>query len=484
MWDWAQHLVLTFPMASKGLRLLGEYAKDEGWLPTRNDADKPAVQVSLGFSRRGLERIGVPAYVLTCFALRAQAFTAGAALRASPQLAASGMNVPEHWVEAFHHCNLHAVISLHSNEPDALEKLRGRIWEHAEDLGISLRALPLAHRLSTRPGGQHVASQHVASEAAARDEHQKAQWTHFGFRDGLSRIGIEGWTRQRDLESLKPTSIHRAGEFLLGHPQDSGANPWIAGPGASVWPGEMRAFFRDGSFGVLLQMQQFVEPFEAFVDDETRKLRRLEIPDERTHPPTLDELAKRTNDLKGKLCGRYPEGRVLAATQRSPGDDFDFADDPIGAHCPFGSHIRRMNPREPPGDTELPNAVRRRPLLRRGLPYQTTQACGNVERGLMGHFFCASVEDQFEHLFGQWGERVPLGSPDRGGARDPLIGAHDTRDGPYEIPQEKPAASIMLDGMTPFVRTRGAAYLFYPSVPVVQGIAKSDLWLSDDETDT
>ena len=55
--------------------------------------------------------------------------------------------------------------------------------------------------------------------------------------------------------------------------------------------------------------------------------------------------------------------------------------------------------------------------------------------GFVGHFFCASIEDQFEHLVGQWGDRVPLGSADRGGARDPLIGAHEHGDGAFEVPQ-------------------------------------------------
>jgi signal transduction histidine kinase len=37
----------------------------------------------------------------------------------------------------------------------------------------------------------------------------------------------------------------------------------------------------------------------------------------------------------------------------------------------------------------------------------------NEPRGLMGQFFCASIEDQYEHLVGQWADRVPLASADR-----------------------------------------------------------------------
>ena len=107
-------------------------------------------------------------------------------------------------------------------------------------------------------------------------------------------------------------------------------------------------------------------------------------------------------------------------------------------------------------------------------------------RGLIGQFFCASIENQFEHLLGEWADRVPLGSPDEGGARDPLIGAHAPGDGPFEIPRPKHPEDptkkpdpLRLTGLTPFTRTVGAAYLFYPSLATLCGIAKSRLWSQD-----
>ena len=172
------------------------------------------------------------------------------------------------------------------------------------------------------------------------------------------------------------------------------------------------------------------------------------------------------------LSGAQPPGRVDA--------DFDFANDAAGRHCPFGSHIRRMNPRAAIGaDGALAHAARSRALLRRGMPYVRDD--GSKERGFVGHFFCASIEDQFEHLVGQWGERVPLGSADRGRARDPLIGAHEYDDGDFEIPTDDPKASLTVKGLKPFVRVVGTSYLFYPSLSTFDGIVASEAWIPDDD---
>ena len=418
--------------------------------------ERPRVQLSIGFSRRGLAKLDVPAHVLTCFALKTPAFTAGAALRSSPQLGTSGRSAPPHWDEAFHHIKLDAVLSLHGEADDTLVRLVDEIKKAARQHDVVVRQLPATRRLANPAGAAEA-----ADKADGRD--RREQWTHFGFRDGLARVGIQGWTGEEKLAECKPFSIHRAGEFVLGYPQDSGANPYLAGPGSRVWPEELRAFFRDGSFGVLHQMEQHVEAFDSFVAKEAE---RLKIG---------------ADDLKAKLCGRYPDGRVLSgAPAPGPVDaDFDFANDAAGRHCPFGSHIRRMNPRAAiDAEGALAHGARSRALLRRGIPYGDH---GSKEHGLVGHFFCASIEDQFEHLVGQWGERVPLGSADRGSARDPLIGAHEYDDGGFEIPQHNPKASLTVKGLTPFVRVVGTSYLFYPSLSTFDGIVASQAWISEDD---
>ena len=59
------------------------------------------------------------------------------------------------------------------------------------------------------------------------------------------------------------------------------------------------------------------------------------------------------------------------------------------------------------------------------------------KRGLLGLFFCASLEDQFEHLLSQWGDATPMGPPNRGTAKDPFIGARTS----VSLPPLDPAAT-------------------------------------------
>lgn len=463
VWEGARHLVLSFPTGAKPLHFLHRL-KHAHW-PTPSSARRPVVQVSLGFSRQGLERAHVPWHVLALFALKSPAFTAGAARRASMHLGATGDSAPSGWDPVFHFDRVDAVLSLHSLEAGPLDETAGAVTQLAAQCGVATKALDETHRLGPKRTGCKEAIQNV----------------HFGFRDGLSRIGIEGFTKPDVWAELKPVSRFPAGEFLLGHPQHSGANPWIAGPRKKVWSEELRAFFADGSFGVMQQLEQHVAQFENFVSDKAR------------------ELGMTPRELKSKLCGREPEGLPLAAEKGAinPTLDFDYRNDTKGVCCPFGSHIRRMNPRvdasaEPLSDEQklhflaLAHEGRVRPLLRRGMPYGPSWDPDNPDaepRGLLGQFFCASIEDQYEHLIGQWAERVPMGSADRGSARDPLIGAHEGGDGAFEIPRPGEQPSLRLKGLQAFTRTRGLAYLFYPSLSTLQGIADNSLWGLDREVD-
>lgn len=447
-WSVSRHVVLSFAKGAAALHFLHRLKSTLG--PTPASAGGPALQVSLGFSRRGLEQVLVPPQVLSLFALKAPAFFAGAARRASSHLGATADNAPDCWDPPFGHEVMDAVLSLHARSQPALDQALRDLEGLARHCKVQTRPLAPAARLKTPSGEKFV---------------DRAQWVHFGYRDGLSKVGIEGWPKGDKLGTFKTSATYAAGEFLLGSPQQSGANPWIAGPGKNVWPPEIRSFFANGSFGVLQQVEQFVDRFEEFV------AYKAEV------------LGLSMRDLKGLLCGRYPNGMPLVAEQgASPQDDFNYEHDRHGYLCPFGAHARRMNPR---GDA-LAHSGRVRPLLRRGMPYGPewdAEQPDNHERGLFGHFFCASIEDQYEHLIGQWAERVPLGSQDAGQARDPFIGTHEPGDGDFVIKRPQGEAALRLKGLRAFTRTRGTAYLFYPSLQTLKGIAENRLWLpaSEDE---
>lgn len=495
-WQAARHLMLDFGEQSCGkeapLRFLNALLK-ESW-PTAADVSRPEVQFSLGFTRLGLQRIHVPDRVLTCFALKSPAYWAGAAQRAASHLGLTGANAPELWDQMFAHTQLHAVLSIHAGEECLLKDRVKKLEDLAKDNGIEWEWLPAAAALTAPPG--------VSPQAG---EQPPGQWVHFGFRDGLSRIGIKGRTEDDSLNKCLPISRHNAGEFVLGHLPDRGADPWVAGPGLRVWPEKLRAFFHNGSFGVLQLIEQHVDEFENSVDKMAQELGRTRNERPLTDPEKEEAQRSRIREIKGKLCGRYPDGQPLVAPDGpNPAADFDYRNDPKGFQCPFGSHVRRMNPRvsiEDAKDRAVTEEIgedalvlfpahfsRPRPLLRRGMPYGPAWKAVKTDdgkyipddqsRGLIGQFFCASIENQFEHLLGQWGDRVPLGSPDEGGARDPIIGAHEPGDGRFEIPR-KDLPALRLGGLAPFTRTVGAAYLFYPSLTTLCGIANSRLWSQD-----
>lgn len=458
-WRVAQHLVIG-PEPWKLLHLLAKLSQ-AGYGPTRADNANVPLQVSLGFSRRGLENARVPSHVLALFGIRAPAFNAGAAQRAARHVGSSGASGPTNWDEPFGFLNLDAVLSLHAATHDSLEGPVAAICKITAAAGVPVAPL---HRTGWLPSSD--------------DEYL----VHFGYRDNLSRLGIEGWTSERGLAECLPLSRHQAGEFVLGRVQNGGANPWLSDGRGQVLPKELRAFFRDGSFGVLHQMQQYVSEFEAFLTEAAAK-------------SGLDR-----DLVRAKLCGRWADGRPLAlGASVDPEADFGYARDTQGVGCPFGAHVRRMAPR---GDD--PEQARQRPILRRGMPYGPLppHPVSDDSHGLMGLFFCASIEDQFEHLLGQWGERVPLGSGDRGGARDPLIGGHEPGDGPFEIPRLKPGladvgkyragkadekqeldAPTRLDGLRRFTRTRGTAYLFYPSLSTLEKIVREERFVDTQKLD-
>jgi deferrochelatase/peroxidase EfeB len=435
-WLKARHLALTFDGRSAPHFL---ERLDPAFWPMPAGKSSADVQVSLGFSRRGLERAFVPSYVLAYFAMKAPAFFAGAALRAHRHLGLAGRDGPAAWPEAFGFMALDAVLSVHGKNAADVDRAVASIATLAADAKVTVREMPEAGRLALPEG----------------ETDPKATWAHFGFRDGLAHVGIKGWTPPTELEKSLPISQFEAGEFVLGYAQRSGANPWIAGPGSRVWTQEIRNFFKNGSFGVLHQIEQDVAGFEAFLKQKLAGMK--------------------PEDLRAKLCGRTAAGLPLADPQAEPTADFDYGRDPKGFLCPFGSHVRRMNPR----DADLPHAVRVRPLIRRGMPYGPAfwgeGAESDKKRGLMGQFFCASIEDQYEHLIGQWAERVPLASDDVGGARDPIFGAHDPGDGAFAIPQET-GKPILVTGLSPFTQTIGVAYLFYPSLATLRGIAEQSPW--------
>jgi len=429
-----RHLLLRVVDAAAARRFLGELLR-LNWIrhadadagdnhPLAADGRKSAVNV--GFGHEGLLALELDQALLDVFASFAPAFKEGARQRAAEHLADAGDSAAERWEPCFAPGQAQVLLSIHADDEAAIDEIAGklRLLEGAEaglsgwhDRSLQAQHLPPLDGSPFRP-------------------------VHFGFADGIARPTVLPGDRQ-------PHQIHEPGELLLGHANDDDNNRWATKSGTAD-------FFRNGSFGILRKIEQHVERFDKYIER------------------TAAEKEIDAGLLRAKLCGRWPNGALvkpgeLTEPKAPPAgeiDDFDFSKDKKGLGCPFGSHIRRLNPRSDPVAPK-----RQRPLFRRGMPYgKPAEEDPKGERGLLGLFFCASIEDQFEHLLSNWADRVPVGPDNRGTAKDPLIGDHDDPAAGFHIPG--PGDGLMLKGLEPFVTTKGTVYAFYPGLSALATIAR------------
>lgn len=419
-------------------------------------------QVNVGFTFRGLQALELDERYLNVFREKVQAFVEGPAPRAASSLADTGANAPQHWEDRFKPDRAHVLLCTYANQEAELDRFGAHLGAGDGAAGFTPSGEPLrGYRLrDPKRGGVSV--------------------EHFGFRDGISNPGIRGIDDSSEAPApspggqprRRPTQVlHAPGEFLLGYWNDQGSNPWLLinpeqQPNPWLLPlntaPKLAEFFRNGSFAALRKMRQDVDGFNASIKRWATQLERG------ANVPEWSEY------VRAKLSGRWSNGAVVEPDQTVPppqasADDlnaFDFKQDPDGRGCPFGAHIRRMNPRS---DRVVP--VNARPLIRRGMPYGRDN---DPERGLLGLFFCASLEDQFERLLAGWGNANPMGPPNRGNAKDPLVGGDQSPLAFFDIPT-KDGRPQRLAGFERHVTTRGTLYAFFPSLTAIGRIANRGL---------
>lgn len=461
------HRVLRFHSREGGIRCLGQLLGQLTFGPDRQACDK--VDCALGLSFRGLEALEVPPAYLGLFRRLAPAFAAGAVPRAAARLGDTGPSAATRWEPAFAHRDAHALVTMHG-KPEVLAQ------------AVAALDRLIASTSGVESQGKSMAGMHLRAPPGHLDR-QNEHWVHFGYRDGLSRPCIEGLLSD-DVAAARAHEIHEPGELLLGEARDLGDNPWAL-PSA---PQEVRAFFRHGSFAAMRCIAQDERSFR-------RALARWadHIANDAGRPTDAAWREPLEDFIRAKLCGRWPDGQPVTpehlpgerppvSATRPPMPDFA-TQDPDGHGCPFGAHIRRMNPQ----GHEVALSVRPRPLFRRGMPYGPWYDAGTEDapRGLLGLFFCSDIEDQFEHLLGEWADRMPMGFTGAGDAKDPLIGAHEDPRATLVVPRPKlastpPGAPWTLHRFEPFVRTLGTLYAFYPSRPALETIINRT-WRREEE---
>jgi Dyp-type peroxidase family len=377
--------------------------------------------VSVALSFQGLKALGVPKASLDSFSPE---FQKGMAARAG-SLGDTGESSPERWEKPLGSADVHVVLTALAPDTERLEAALTRARREYEKISCITA----------------IWSQNCHALPNEREA--------FGFRDGISHPAIEG-------SGIPGTNPHerplKAGEFVLGYPDEMGDVPALPKPDV---------LGRNGSYVVFRKLHQRVAAFRQYLTEHSSE-------------PEGEEL------LAAKMMGRWRSGAPLAlcplhdnpelgADPRRNNAFLFREEDAIGYQTPCGSHIRRMNAR----DADIAGVVRIHRMIRRGTSYGSPLPHGVLEddgreRGLMFAFIGANLGRQFEFVQSEW---MNDGSFFGGGAtKDPVAGANSGEEEAYSFPR-RPVAR-RLKGLSRFVVTRGGEYCFLPGLRALRWLGE------------
>lgn len=422
-------------------------AKAKQWIETAiqlvDDADHTETDhemYHLAFTAKGLRALGLSQTNLDNFPIP---FREGMDTpNRNRILGDHGRNKPDGWRWGGESHEAHILVILHAKDAAALQPFLARTKE-----GLAAGGLRMYQEL---PGFK-------------REDGKEP----FGFHDGISQPTIKGSGRPGP-----DNDIIETGEFLFGYKNAYGYFPYS--PLISEDQGDMnmlppdaggsgkKDLGRNGSMMVFRQIQQHVDDFWSFMEEKTMN------PD-----GSVNEKAKIR--LASKCVGRWPSGASLVNfPDEDPGglpenDDFGYADtDAEGLKCPYGSHMRRNNPRDHfrfYGKEQSLKISARHRIIRRGSSYKMAGESGQEEIGL--HFVCfnTNIEMQFEFIQHAWANNRQLHNLTND--IDVIIGvpaqaAPDKEKSQFTIQAEP--VNEYIDDVKPFVTIRGGEYFFFPGI--------------------
>ena len=395
------------------------------FIPTAAGSPEPdqVAWAAVGLSFQGLKALGVPEESLASFPPE---FQQGMAARAA-ELGDTGASAPEHWEQPLGRPDVHVGVYALAPDGERLEKALAGARDAFRDV----------------PGVAPIWHQDTYMLPTER--------TSFGFKDGISNPDIEG-------SGTPATNPHeepfKAGEFVLGYPDENGDLPPAPEPAV---------LGRNGSYLVFRKLQTRVAEYRQYVSARAKSRAEEEL-------------------LAAKFVGRWPSGAplTLAPERDDPelGADpkrnnaFLYAanDDARGLKCPLGAHARRANAR----DSEIAGLARMHRIIRRSSSYGPILPEGVLEddgadRGIL--FFClqARLGRGFEFVKTQWiNDGAFFGSP---AEMDPLVGPNDGSR-MFTVPQQP--IRRRLTELPGFVVNRGGEYLFMPGLQALGWIAGLD----------
>jgi deferrochelatase/peroxidase EfeB len=395
-------------------------------------AQKPDFCLNVALTYEGLTALRVPAESLSSFP---QEFVEGAVARAG-MTGDVGPSAPVNWKQPLAGPGVHILVLLFAQNKNILETQAAQV-----------------RKLWSAQGA-------MSEIFVQNSDMLPNNLAHFGYRDGFSQPTIDG-----GLPNPVPDILPKApaGEFLLGYQSQFEQFSYPV-----PVPLELGL---NGSFLALRILEQDCAGFEKMLNEAPQK-----------YGISGEKLA-------AKMCGRWRNGVPLTLspdTDTPPEpipleklnsydyvptpDHPDTYDDSKGYRCPVGSHMRRNNPR---GSTVAGGSGLKHRIVRRGLPYgppfDPAHPDDGIERGLLGLFIATSLKDQFEFLMSEWvnGDTFSAGIE---GTRDPVLGANGESGAKFFIPVQG-GKKLVVSGFSQFVKTRGAAYGFIPSLTALRYIA-------------
>ena len=275
--------------------------------------------VSVAFTYQGLKALGVPQDSLDSFAPE---FRQGMAARAA-ELGDVGESSPDHWEKPLGSPEVHVALSVLSPDTARLEGLLERARRaHDELAGVELIWRQDCYQL---PTGR----------------------TSFGFKDGIGQPAMEGTAIPGSAPDERPI---KAGEFILGYPDETGSTGPVPTPDV---------LGLNGTYLVFRKLHTRVAAYRQYL---------------RAKAASREEEAL----LGAKMVGRWPSGAPLAlcperddpnlGADPDRNNRFGYGDDLRGFKCPAGAHARRANPRDAL-DHEMSADVRLHRMFRRGTSY-------------------------------------------------------------------------------------------------------------------
>ena len=380
--------------------------------------------VTVAFTYQGLKALGVPQDSLESFAPE---FRQGMAARAA-ELGDVGESSPAHWEKPLGTSDVHVALAVLSPDAARLEAVLDSARQARQDL----------------PGVELIWRQDCRQLPTGR--------TSFGFKDGIGQPAVEGSGIPGSDPREQPI---KAGEFLLGYPDETGSLPPMPTPDA---------LGRNGTYVVFRKLHTRVAAYRRYVREKASSREEAEL-------------------LGAKMVGRWPSGAplALAPDQDAPdlgadperNNDFGYNDDLRGFKCPAGAHARRANPRDAL-DHEMSVNVRLHRMIRRGTSYGPILRDGildddGADRGIVFVFAGTHLNRQFEFVKTQWlNDGIFIGAP---AEKDPLTGSNDSS-GMFTIPQRP--IRRRLPNLPPFVITRGGEYCFAPGLRALRWLADLD----------